>query len=52
MFKIEKSYYINKTFRLKSELIEKLYTIAQNKEVSLNNLVKQALEYAIKHMEE
>ena len=52
MFKIEKSYYINKTFRLTAELIGKLYTIAQHKEVSLNNLVKQALEYAIKHMEE
>ena len=51
MFKIEKTEMINKTFRLPLELVEELQKIAQNKGVSLNNLVKQCCEYAIKHLD-
>ena len=40
MFKVEKTEMTNKTFR-----------IAQNKGVSLNNLVQQCCEYAIKHLD-
>lgn len=51
MFKIEKTEMINKTFRLPLELVQELQTIAQNKEVSLNNLVIQCCEYALKNLE-
>lgn len=52
MFKVEKPEMINKTFRLPLELIEKLSIIAQNNDVSLNNLVRQCCEYALNHMDE
>lgn len=51
MFKVEKPEMTNKTFRLPVELIEKLSAVAQNKGVSLNNLVKQCCEYALKHID-
>ena len=51
MFKIQKQEMINKTFRLPLKLVEEMYTIAQNKGVSLNNLVIQCCEYAIKHLD-
>ena len=50
-FKIEKPEMVNKTFRLPKVLIEKMQTIAQNKEISLNNLVVQCCEYALKNIE-
>lgn len=52
MFKIEKSEMTNKTFRLPLELVEQLHKVAQNKGISLNNLVKQCCEYALKNLEE
>ena len=51
MFRVEKPEMINKTFRLPVELVERLATVAQNQGVSLNNLVKQCCEYALKNME-
>lgn len=51
MFKVEKPEMINKTFRLPLELVQELQTLAQNKEVSLNNLVIQCCEYALKNLE-
>lgn len=51
MFKVEKTEMVNKTFRLPSELIEQLSKVAQNKGVSLNNLVKQCCEYALSHLD-
>ena len=51
MFKVEKTEMINKIFRLPLELVQKLQTLAQNKEVSLNNLVIQCCEYALKNLE-
>lgn len=50
MFKVKKIEMINKTFRLPTKLVEELQTIAQNKGVSLNNLVQQCCEYAIKKL--
>ena len=52
MFKIEKPEMVNKTFRLPLELVETLQTIAQNRGVSLNNLVKQCCEYALANLSE
>ena len=51
MFKIKKTEYINKTFRFSSELITTLETIAQQKDISLNNLVVQCCEYAIQNID-
>lgn len=51
MFKVEKTEMVNKTFRLPSNLVEELSIVAQNKGVSLNNLVKQCCEYALKHLD-
>ena len=51
MFKITKIETVNKTFRLPLKLVEELQTIAQNKGVSLNNLVQQCCEYAMKHLD-
>ena len=51
MFKIKKQEMTNKTFRLPAELVKKLQTIAQQQNVSLNNLVVQCCEYAIKNLE-
>lgn len=51
MFKVEKTEMINKTFRMPMQLVQELQTLAQNKEVSLNNLVIQCCEYALKNLE-
>ena len=51
MFKVQKQEMINKTFRLPTELVQKMQVIAQAKGVSLNNLVIQCCEYAIRHLE-
>ena len=51
MFKIEKPEMINKTFRLPLKLVQEMQTIAQNQGVSLNRLVQQCCEYAIKHLD-
>lgn len=52
MFRVRKTEHINKTFRLPTELVRKLETIAQNKNVSLNNLVVQCCEYALENIEQ
>ena len=52
MFRIEKPEMINKTFRLPLELVEKLSKVAQNQNISLNNLVKQCCEYALSNLDE
>ncbi len=51
MFKIVREEMVNKTFRLPVDLVEKLQTIAQNKKISLNNLVKQCCEYALENLD-
>ena len=41
----------NKTIRLKNNLIDTLQTIANENDISFNNLVVQMLEYSLKNME-
>lgn len=50
MFRVEKEEMTNKTFRLPVSLVERLYEVAQNRGVSLNNLVKQCCEYALSQL--
>lgn len=52
MFKIKKAEHVNKTFRMPLELVQKLELIAQEKNVSLNNLVIQCCEYALENIED
>ena len=47
MFNIKKTEYTNKTFRIPTELVKRMEIIAQEKGVSLNNLVVQCCEYAL-----
>lgn len=51
MFKVEKPEMINKTFRLPLDLVQRLQKVAQDKGVSLNNLVMQCCEYALTHLD-
>ena len=51
MFKIEKNETINKTFRIPVELSKRLQAIAQQQGISMNNLVVQCCEYALKDLD-
>ncbi len=52
MFKITKPEYTNKTFRMPAELVNELEKLAQEKEISLNQLVVQCCKYALENIEE
>lgn len=51
MFKIEKTEYINKTFRMDKKLVERLAKAAQEENVSVNALVVQCCNYALDNRE-
>lgn len=50
MFKVSKPEMVNKTFRLPIELVDKLSKVAQDKKVSVNQLVIQCCEYALDNL--
>lgn len=52
MFNVKKIEMVNKTFRLPMELIKQLEFVAQQKGVSLNNLVQQCCQYALENLED
>lgn len=52
MFDVTKPEMINKTFRMPTELVERLTKVAQDKDVSLNNLIIQCCEYALDNLKE
>ncbi len=52
MFKVTKPEYSNKTFRMPNDLINELEKLAQEKEISLNQLVIQCCKYALDNLEE
>lgn len=52
MFKVKREEYINKTFRMPTELVKRLQDVAQNQGVSLNKLVVQCCEYALDNLTE
>lgn len=49
VFEIQKEEYVNKTFRLRKELVEELTKCAFENKVSLNQLVAQCCQYALDH---
>lgn len=52
MFTVKKVEMVNKTFRLPTDLVKRLATVAQAQGVSMNNLVTQCCEYALDNMGE
>lgn len=52
MFRVDRTEYVNKTFRLPTDLVERLEKVAQTERVSMNQLVIQCCRYALDHMEE
>ena len=50
MFDVTKPEMVNKTFRLPRELVDRLSGVAQEKQVSVNNLVVQCCEYALDNL--
>ena len=47
MFSVKKTEFVNKTFRMPQDLVARLEKLAQEKGVSLNNLIVQCCEYAL-----
>lgn len=50
MFQIKKPQSSNKTIRMPDELINRLQTIADQNDISFNQLVVQCCEYALDNM--
>lgn len=50
MFEVKKEEKVNKTFRMPTDLVEKLSLIAQKNNVSVNELVVQCCSYALENM--
>jgi len=50
-FTVEKEEYVNKTFRLPQKLVEKMGTICNKKNISLNKLVVLCINYALDDFE-
>jgi len=51
-FKVEKKEYINKTFRMPKDLIYEMSILAQQKDVSLNQLIIQCCRYSMRNLEQ
>lgn len=47
MFEIQKTEFVNRTFRIEKELLEQLSTAAAENNISLNSLVNQCCRYAL-----
>ena len=52
MFKVKKTEYTSKTFRLPNGLLCELEKIAQKNGISVNNLMVQCCEYALNNIDE
>ena len=51
-FRIPKDEYINRTFRLKKELVDRMEVICNEKNISLNRLTVLCIEYALANLED
>lgn len=51
-FHIKKQEYSNRAFRFPVELLEELNMLASNKNLSLNQIVVQCCEYALKNLDD
>ena len=50
MFTVKRVEMVNKTFRMSVDLVQRLSVVAQQQDVSMNNLVTQCCEYALDNM--
>lgn len=48
-FKIKKQEYVNRTFRITKELADQLSQVAQEEDISVNELVVQSCQFALEH---
>jgi len=48
-FKIKKQEYVNRTYRITKELAEELSKVAQEENISVNELVVQCCKFALKN---
>lgn len=51
-FKIPKEEYVNRTFRLNKELVDRMEAICSQKNISMNKLTVLCIEYALNDMED
>lgn len=49
-FESKEKEYVTKTFRLPREMVEKLTRLASKSNISLNEAVRQSLEFALSQM--
>ena len=49
--KIEKEEYINKTFRLNVKLVDEMYKITGEKNISMNKLVDICIRYTLENLD-
>lgn len=49
-FEIKRQEYVNRTFRLTKELADTLSQVAQEENISVNELVVQSCQFALEHM--
>lgn len=49
-FQIKRQEYVNRTFRLTKELADTLSQVAQEENISVNELVVQSCEFALEHL--
>lgn len=48
-FEIKKQEYVNRTYRITKELAEELSKVAQEENISVNELVVQSCKFALEH---
>ena len=51
-FKIPREEYINRTFRLRKELVDRMEAICNEKNISLNKMNVLCIEHALDNLEE
>ena len=51
MLKIEKREYVNRTYRMLKYLVEQLSQVAQDKNISVNQLVITLCEYGLENLD-
>ena len=49
-FRIQKIEYVNKTFRMPKTLVDKLGLVAQESDISVNELIIQSCQYALENL--
>lgn len=49
-FEIKKQEYVNRTYRIPKELADRLSQVAQQEDISVNELVVQSCEFALDNL--